>query len=501
MSSSGSDLSDFYDEPHDEIGSTQKQNGEYQLSKQLKFPRATIFTVQALYEKIHDNDIDLSPKYQRNVVWNKQKQINMIDSILSNYYMSPILFSASIDEDGTEHRTCIDGKQRLTSIHLFMDGLIPHKDSVTGQKYWYKEIEPTNDEPTKAKTKKQLLPENLRKMFANKHIVCTEYIGLTSLEERDLFSRVQQGKPLKNSEKLGATSTNRTIFIRSLLERYVTAEMLCAIPWKTSRGVDNLCFSHAVYCMAKWSIDPEEVKDHRSLKVLGEWLAGSQEIADDVKSQVHEAYDIFVRLATSPKYSAPFHKQKKVSPVEMIFIPLLIFVHGVLPSKELRYNLRELCAHIASMRRSVREHFRDVCSNLRVGKFLTNFIKNIEKKKATNNRKRNFEKEEAEDDQVIVATTSAHWNLSIPETPTMSSVNSNTAAPSTESLSTRPALKKRKSTLNSRTFGLNCTSPRQALNPSMRMTSSLKSRNPLSLPPSGSRSTGVLQEAGSLKVL
>ncbi|KAJ4475937.1 hypothetical protein C8J55DRAFT_606956 [Lentinula edodes] len=501
MSSSGSDLSDFYDEPHNEIGSTQKQNGEYQLSKQLKYPRATIFTVQALYEKIHDNDIDLSPKYQRNVVWNKQKQINMIDSILSNYYMSPILFSASIDEDGTEHRTCIDGKQRLTSIHLFMDGLIPHKDSVTGQKYWYKEIEPTNDEPTKAKTKKQLLPENLRKMFAHKHIVCTEYIGLTSLEERDIFSRVQQGKPLKNSEKLGATSTNRTIFIRSLLERYVTAETLCAIPWKTSRGVDNLCFSHAVYCMAKWSIDPEEVKDHRSLKVLGEWLAGSQEIADDVKSQVHEAYDIFVRLATSPKYSAPFHKQKKVSPVEMIFIPLLIFVHGVLPSKELRYNLRELCAHIARMRRSVREHFRDVCSNLRVGKFLTNFIKNIEKKKATNNRKRNFEKEEAEDDQVIVATTSAHWNLSIPETPTMSSVNSNTAAPSTESLSTRPALKKRKSTLDSGTFGLNCTSPRQALNPSMRMTSSLKSRNLLSLPPSGSRSTGVLQEAGSLKVL
>ncbi|KAJ4500973.1 hypothetical protein C8R41DRAFT_862654 [Lentinula lateritia] len=361
-------------------------------------------------------------------------------------------------------------------------GIGPDKDSVTGQKYWYKEIEPTNDEPTKTKTKKQLLPETLRKMFANKHVVCTEYIGLTSLEERDIFSRVQQGKPLKNSEKLGATSTNRTIFIRSLLERYVTAETLCAIPWKTSRGVDNLCFSHAVYCMAKWSIDPEEVKDHRSLKVLGEWLAGSQEIADDVKSQVHEAYDIFVRLATSPKYSALFHKQKKVSPVEMIFIPLLIFVHGVLPSKELRYNLRKLCAHIASMRRSVREHFREVCSNLRVGKFLTNFIKNIEKKKATNNRKRNFEKEEAEDDQVIVATTSAHWNLSIPETPTMSSVNSNTAALSTESLSTRPALKKRKSTLDSATFGLNCTSPRQALNPSMRMTSSLKSRNPLSLP-------------------
>ncbi|KAJ3805218.1 hypothetical protein F5876DRAFT_82023 [Lentinula aff. lateritia] len=369
MSSSGSDLSDFYDEPHNEIRSTQKQNGEYQLSQQLKYPRATIFTVQDLY-------------------------------------------ATSIDDwDGAEHRTCIDGKQRLTSIHLFMDGLIPHKDSVTGQKYWYKEIEPTNDEPTKTKTKKQLLPETLRKMFANKHVVCTEYIGLTSLEERDIFSRVQQGKPLKNSE--------------NLLERYVTAETLCAIPWKTSRGVDNLCFSHAVYCMAKWSIDPEEVKDHRSLKVLGEWLAGSQEIADDVKSQVHEAYDIFVRLATSPKYSAPFHKQKKVSPVEMIFIPLLIFVHGVLPSKELRYNLRELCVHIASMRRSVREHFRDVCSNLRVGKFLTNFIKNIEKKKATNNQKRNFEKEEAEDDQVIVATTSAHWNLSIPETPTMSSSNSN----------------------------------------------------------------------------
>ena len=62
--------------------------------------------------------------------------MGLIDSIFHNFYIPPIIFcehespqslpitqaasntiGVRSEEDGTEKRTCIDGKQRLTSIH------------------------------------------------------------------------------------------------------------------------------------------------------------------------------------------------------------------------------------------------------------------------------------------------------------------------------------------------------------------------------------------------
>lgn len=79
---------------------------------------------------------------------------------------------------------------------------------------------------------------------------------------------------LKPSEKLGVLSTIRTGFIRDLLKNYVTDDTLGSIPWETSRGGDMRCFSHAVYCMERWSENPEEVKDHGTLAKMEKWLAG-----------------------------------------------------------------------------------------------------------------------------------------------------------------------------------------------------------------------------------
>lgn len=72
---------------------------------------------------------------QRDVVWPETKQTGLIDSVFHNFYIPPIIFceqnsvcsrrslrclsviGVRSEEDGTEKRTCIDGKQRLTSIH------------------------------------------------------------------------------------------------------------------------------------------------------------------------------------------------------------------------------------------------------------------------------------------------------------------------------------------------------------------------------------------------
>jgi uncharacterized protein with ParB-like and HNH nuclease domain len=68
------------------------------------------------------------------VVWNEHKQVQLIDSLMHNYYMPPLVFCSSLsfsfilttanphylavisNEDDTETHVCIDGKQRLTAI-------------------------------------------------------------------------------------------------------------------------------------------------------------------------------------------------------------------------------------------------------------------------------------------------------------------------------------------------------------------------------------------------
>lgn len=134
----------------------------------LKPPRPTTYTTQALYgtfeqqhHSVHRNPDPnwrnrwyypfayqprrrlparcLSPFFPRvflgaekrcgsvDVVWNDVKQSNLIGSIFQNYYVPPIIFATQPHDDGSEIKVCIDGKQRLTSMRRFMDGLIPRE--------------------------------------------------------------------------------------------------------------------------------------------------------------------------------------------------------------------------------------------------------------------------------------------------------------------------------------------------------------------------------------
>ena len=108
-------------------------------------------------EMMTSGTINLDPEYQRGtyfifffselmalgsvpaVVWTTQKQESLIDSLYHNFYVPPIIFgeyesslpnkriltsfhkpATTTREDGIEIRTCIDGKQRLTSMRLYV---------------------------------------------------------------------------------------------------------------------------------------------------------------------------------------------------------------------------------------------------------------------------------------------------------------------------------------------------------------------------------------------
>lgn len=76
------------------------------------------FSLREITEMIDDEDLDLSPDFQRNFVWDNTRKSRLIESILLRI---PIpVFYFSMDEKGVMH--VVDGVQRLTTISQFMDG-------------------------------------------------------------------------------------------------------------------------------------------------------------------------------------------------------------------------------------------------------------------------------------------------------------------------------------------------------------------------------------------
>ncbi|KAL0572538.1 hypothetical protein V5O48_009417 [Marasmius crinis-equi] len=399
------DLEDELEDDEDEVSATQKgrkrSGGAYKLRNALKPPRATTYTAQALYQQIHNGDIELDPEYQRGVVWHKEKQIKLIDSILRNFYIPPIIFAYHCDDDGAETRICIDGKQRLTSIHLFMDGIIPHKDHYTSELLWFKD----NGD---GKTKKTILPEKYRKIFSNKQIVCVEYLELRDQDERDIFRRVQLGVALTAAEKMNVIATPRTEFIRLLMSRFLTEDTLGnpEIPWSHARGTDFKCLALSVFCISRlggaafpgsaqlesWLSETKGdsarfgSKSGRSrAKEADDGDYDEREgipLAESFKKKVLETFDTLAQLINDKKYNQAFRPcsaAEKISPLEMTGIPILIYSVYVAPPPcspargDDRVSLQRLSDLILLMRAYLHKTHKDVRLNSRVGKDMLQF--------------------------------------------------------------------------------------------------------------------------------
>ncbi|KAF9562387.1 hypothetical protein CPC08DRAFT_817182 [Agrocybe pediades] len=352
-------------------GGTGKKRAKpgYKIRKALKPPRATTYTAQALFAQMHDSEIDLEAEYQRDIVWTETKQIGLIDSIFRNFYIPPVIFSVQSYDDGSERKICIDGKQRLTAISLFMNGQIPHRDPFTNEKLWYRE---PRDE--RAKKSYKLLPLKYQKQFANKQIVCVEYQEITDADEREIFQRVQLGVALTPAEKLMVIKTPRADFIRSLQTTHMKEPgglSSSSLDWNTARGSDYRSLAIGVYCMEKFSGDLKMP----GMPQIERWLSPPSEPKDfdeKFKKEVRIAYQIFSDIIQDTYKlgltELVLRSHPRLSPVEFMFISVMIYVHKDIAS------LAQLAHGIGQLREHVRSTHVDIRSNSRVMRTATEFI-------------------------------------------------------------------------------------------------------------------------------
>jgi hypothetical protein len=123
------------------------------------------------------NRIILDTEFQRDVVWSVDKQCHFIESIMKGIIPTNIILNNNRNKS-----ECIDGKQRITSIILFIENKI--------------EIMDDNNSPIKFKD----LNNDIKSFFLSASIPLVEYKELTYDQQRDIFERIQNGVALTQGE-------------------------------------------------------------------------------------------------------------------------------------------------------------------------------------------------------------------------------------------------------------------------------------------------------------
>ncbi len=177
------------------------------------------FSIKFIEEMIENGDIDFTPDFQRNFVWNSIQKSKLIESLLLRIPL-PIFYFA---EDKEGRLTIVDGLQRLTTIKEFMNNefSLNHleylDDGVKGR--YYK----SNPE------KKQLGIDAKYYRWFNMSQFAVNVIDPSSpyKVKYDIFRRINTGgKPLNNQEIRNCLSSKklRTLLLEmSALEEFKEA--------------------------------------------------------------------------------------------------------------------------------------------------------------------------------------------------------------------------------------------------------------------------------------
>jgi len=148
-------------------------------------------TIKKLVEKMIYR-IDLDADYQREKIWSRSNQEELLDSVLLNIDIPKLYLARTENDDGVEFE-CIDGKQRITALIGFYDPTTvegpPLTVKVAGEKFSYAELR--EEHPT------------IADKMDNFELTFVIYPKMDDeLFIREIFRRLQLGIRLNSGERL-----------------------------------------------------------------------------------------------------------------------------------------------------------------------------------------------------------------------------------------------------------------------------------------------------------
>jgi Protein of unknown function DUF262 len=322
--------------------------------------------------------MNINPDYQRDVVWSEARMIHLMDSFFNNYYVPPLIFKVVTGrKEGTNQmrkwRTCIDGKQRLTTIRRFFDGEIPYVDRK--KRKWYYTDAFLSD-AAKNKKNVQLLPEEVRVFIEKVDIVNIEFEGLDDEQEEDMFQRVQLGVPLTVAEKLSALTGAIPSFINDLRRTYTEIPQLV----DTRRSNDFKLMTILILLMHARVEQEEDLKLKTTQNALKSFLVSKHEakiLTPGFRAQARLVFSKYSELIKShPEafthcFGHTTAKMRKFSPVEFLGVGIMIDVHPDRP-------IPVLAEDVNDFRRHLRDRLHDLRTNSMTWTHVMNYINRLE---------------------------------------------------------------------------------------------------------------------------
>jgi hypothetical protein len=99
-------------------------------------------TISWLVDLHRNGQLDLSPPYQRNSVWNQEYRDYFIDTILNSLPFPPVFLHREIDANGHTTYHVVDGKQRLEAIIGYVGGEFPTPATYRGANGYFSDLTP-----------------------------------------------------------------------------------------------------------------------------------------------------------------------------------------------------------------------------------------------------------------------------------------------------------------------------------------------------------------------
>lgn len=156
--------------------------------KRVNFTKANEYmTVKELKKRIEAHDMTFDNAVQRGNVWDNDRKSLLIDSILQNYEV-PVLYAKRTDNGVYD---MLDGKQRSTAIFEFIDDKFP----LTNISDEFADFEDMYFSQ---------LDEEMQDAILDFQIIIRYFDGITDDEVKELFFRLNNGKPLTNFEQIKA---------------------------------------------------------------------------------------------------------------------------------------------------------------------------------------------------------------------------------------------------------------------------------------------------------
>jgi len=195
---------------------------------------------------IHKDDYEIDRTYQREAgAWSKEDEQYLIDTILRGFGMPAIFLHRKNDTD-----FIVDGQQRINTIWRFKENKLPLNQSISNDIINDKKNIEYNEKPAYYYND---LSMDWKQVFDSYPLPIINLIDYNDEDIRDLFRRLQRGKPLVPGEILNAYPGTIVLAMRKLAEhkffkeitsvsahRYKHAHMAAQFLFLESEGIKSI---------------------------------------------------------------------------------------------------------------------------------------------------------------------------------------------------------------------------------------------------------------------